>query len=301
MKKTNLGIDKIYTINLPERKDRKEKFIERFSTLDFSFVEAIRGEDIKIPKLIKKGIVSKQFLDPGGSINKWIVACALSHIKVWEEFKSSKKNTCLVFEDDVVISRDINKNITETITEENKVIARPPQYWNELFYQIQDLDWDIIFLGKKERYVDGTSVNKLQPQESPLFCIPFWSSGLWGAHSYMINKKSVTKLLKKYKPIEYSVDVFLDLCNNSNLRDMKVFALKESLFRQETDIYIHDKNDWIAKLDSDTLHNRDGLKKFTTVKVDETVDSIEFINYPSSSEYTGEMRWPPLIRAKFRL
>ena len=52
MKKTNLGIDKIYTINLPERKDRKEKFIERFSTLDFSFVEAIRGEDIKIPRFI---------------------------------------------------------------------------------------------------------------------------------------------------------------------------------------------------------------------------------------------------------
>ena len=115
---------------------------------------------------------------------------------------------------------------------------------------------------------------------------------MFGAHSYLINKKSVKKLIKRYKPIQYAVDVFLDLM----IEEMNVFALKESLFRQDTDIYLHDRVN-IDKVDSDTFHNNE--YKLTKVQVDDTVESVDFINYPNSNEYTDK-RWPPLIRLNLR-
>ena len=38
---------------------------------------------------------------------------------------------------------------------------------------------------------------------------------------------------------------------------------------------------------------------FTKVKVDDIVESVEFINYPDSKEYTDK-RWPPLIKLNLR-
>ena len=284
MIKTKLGIDKILTISLKKRQDRRDKFNDRFSTLDFSFVEAINGSKLDIPKLIKKKIVSKVQYDPMGSVNKNVIGCSLSHLKCWELFEKSEGETCLILEDDVVITKplvDIRTN------EQNEVVVETSEFWNEIWEQIQSLDWDVIYLGKKERFVDGVDVTSL-------FCKPFWMSGMFGAHSYLINKKSVSKLIKKYKPTKYAIDVFLDLM----IEEMNVFALKESLFRQETDIYLHDKPN-LKKVDSDTYHNDNDKGNFTKVKVDDSVESVEFINYPNSKEYTDK-RWPPLIKLNLR-
>ena len=60
--------------------------------------------------------------------------------------------------------------------------------------------------------------------------------------------------------------------------------LKKSLFRQRTDIYLHDKK-LLHKVDSDTFYNDYREEKFTEVRVDDTVESIEFINYPESPEF----------------
>ena len=56
MKKTKLGIDKILTINLPKRKDRRKSFNDKFQTIDFDFVGAVDGSELDIKKLIKSKI-----------------------------------------------------------------------------------------------------------------------------------------------------------------------------------------------------------------------------------------------------
>tara|TARA_R100000908_G_C3751916_1_gene146459 strand:- start:1886 stop:2749 length:864 start_codon:yes stop_codon:yes gene_type:complete len=287
MVKTKLGIDTVFCISLPTRNDRKEKINQRFGKLDFNFIEAIHGSDIDTSKLISDNKLNSEFYDPMGAINKNVIACSLSHLKCWEIFESSQTDICLILEDDVVITQDVFTS--ETDLETNEVIIQPSKFWKEMWTQLESLDWDIVFLGKKEKYVDGID-------KTPLFCKPFWGSGLWGAHGYLINKDSVSKLIKDYQPIKYAIDVFLDKCSE----DYRVYALKESLFRQETDIYLHDK-DQPELVDSDTFHNKNRDGKFTNVKVDEIVDSVEFTNYPASSEYIGNKKWPPLIKAKFRL
>ena len=285
MKKTNLGIDRILTISLPTRFDRKEKFNQRFGKLNFSYVEGVSGSDIDIPKLISEGIVNKEFYDTFGAINKNVIACSLSHLKCWEIFQNSKIETCLIFEDDAVFTQNIFMSSTDVDT--NEVIIEPSKFWNEMMNQLNDLDWDIVFLGKKKKYVDGID-------KTPLFCEPFWSAGLFGAHSYLLNKKNINKIVQGYKPVKYPADIYLDVL----IEDMNVYALKESLFRQETDIYLHDTID-LKKVDSDTFHNENRKSNFTKVKVDSTVESVEFINYPESTEY-DDKRWPPLIKANLR-
>ena len=285
MVKTKLGIDRVFCISLPTRNDRKEKINQRFGKLDFNFIEAIHGSDIDTSKLISDNKLNSEFYDPMGAINKNVIACSLSHLKCWEIFESSQTDICLILEDDVVITQDIFTS--ETDLETNEVIIQPSKFWKEMWTQLESLDWDIVFLGKKEKYVDGVD-------ETELFCKPFWSAGMFGGHSYMLNKKSIKKLISSYKPIQYAADVYLDMMSEK----MNVYALKKSLFRQRTDIYLHDKKLY-HKVDSDTFYNQYRKEKFTEVRVDETVESIEFINYPVSPEF-DKKRWPPLIKAKLR-
>ena len=286
MIKTDLGIDKIYVINLPKRKDRREEFDITFGKLIYEYIQAISGDEVNVKELIKQKRVSKYFYDPAGSVNKNVIACNLSHLKVWETFLESNEDVCLVFEDDVVFTEEIF--LTTTSMETNEAVITPTKFWNDMMSQLDTLDWDIAFLGKKQEYVNGID-------KTELFCKPFWASGLFGGHAYMLNKKSIRNLILKYRPIKYAADVFLDMM----IDEMNVVALKKSLFRQRTDIYLHDKK-LLHKVDSDTFYNEYREEKFTEVRVDDTVESIEFINYPVSPEF-DKKRWPPLIKAKLRV
>ena len=77
MIKTDLGIDKIYVINLPKRIDRRKEFDETFGRLKYQYIEAISGDEINVKELIKNKRVSKFFYDPSGSVNKNVIACNL--------------------------------------------------------------------------------------------------------------------------------------------------------------------------------------------------------------------------------
>ncbi len=286
MIKTKLGFDNIFVINLKHRKDRREMFDNRFSGVEYDYVDAIGGVDLDIPKLIKDKVVSEYMYDPACNMNKNIVACGLSHLKTWKKFVKTKNDVCLVFEDDVFYSKPIIR--PEYDMENSETIMKTTHDWNEMMNQLDTLDWDIVLLGQKERYVDGVD-------KTPLFCKPFWASGKFGAHSYLINKKSAKRLIKESKPLKYVSDVLLHMM----IDKMKVYALKESLFRQDSDIYQHDLKR-PESIDSDTFHNNYRGAKFTEVKVDETVHSVEFINYPASKEYDGDKRWPPLVKVRMR-
>mgnify|MGYP003315896797 FL=1 len=62
MIKTNLGIDKIYVINLPKRKDRRDEFDDTFGKLIYEYIDGISGDEINVKELIKNKRVSKYFL-----------------------------------------------------------------------------------------------------------------------------------------------------------------------------------------------------------------------------------------------
>ena len=81
-------IDIIYYINLEERKDRNEHFINEMNKMNIpnykiNRIDAIRHENAAL-------------------------GCSMSHIKTLKEFIKSSHNNCIIFEDDFVftVSKD---------------------------------------------------------------------------------------------------------------------------------------------------------------------------------------------------
>ena len=277
MNNLKLGFDKVYVISLPKRQDRRERVKRLLNGIDFEFIDAIDGyKDIDIQELIETEELSTEFKDPVGLITKGIVGCALSHKKAWKRFLDSKKDISAVFfEDDFMMTSDIfTQPPGQKITKESSYT----QYYTELLDEINIIeDWDVIFLGKKKLKYNGERItDKIVHPE-------FGKSG-WGAHSYVLNRKSAKKLLDLYSPIDYAVDVFLET--------NKCYSVNPSLFRQESDSLLYGKykiND--TEIDSDTFNNHleGGERPPQTNKyasfggyVEDFVESCQFTNFDGS-------------------
>jgi len=285
MNNLKLGFDKVYVISLPKRQDRRERVNRLLNGIDFEFIDAIDGyKDIDIQELIETEELSTEFKDPVGLITKGIVGCALSHKKAWKRFIDSEKDISAVFfEDDFTMTSDIfTQPPGQKITKESSYT----QYYTELLDEINIIeDWDVIFLGKKKLKYNGERItDKIVHPE-------FGKSG-WGAHSYVLNRKSAKKLLDLYSPIDYAADVFLET--------NKCYSVNPSLFRQESDSLLYGKykiND--TEIDSDTFNNHleGGERPPQTNKyasfggyVEDFVESCQFTNFDGSPFLTLKLK-----------
>jgi GR25 family glycosyltransferase involved in LPS biosynthesis len=208
-----LGFDKIYVINLKKRLDRKNQLIKDFPNIDFTFIEAIDGDELDLDILIKNKIINTSFYDPAGILTMGVFACALSHKKAWDQALEDGVENALFLEDDVFLIDSCIKNKTYT-----------PLY-KSITNEIKELDWDIVHLGKQKEFNTGIHVGKH-------LVIPRKGSNFNGAHSYIVKKETIKFLSNNILPIKYAADVYLDQISNS----LNNFTLKTSLFRQYSDI-----------------------------------------------------------------
>ena len=283
-----LGFDKVYVISLPKRLDRRDRVKRIFNGIDFEFVDGIDGyQDIDVSELIKNKELSTEFKDPVGLITKGIVGCALSHKKAWKKFIDSKEDTALFFEDDLMMTKDIFR---QPPGQEVTKYSEYTQYYTDLLNEIDMLkDWDVIFMGKKMLSYPGDMVTKHIVR-------PVFGQAGWGAHSYILNKNSVKKLLKEYTPIQYAADVFLE----TKIFDGTCYGVSPSLFRQESDLLMYGKyevND--TEIDSDTFNNQleSGKRPAQTTTyasfggyVENFVESCQFTNFDGSPFLTLKLK-----------
>jgi len=250
---------KTYIISLLNRTDRRNNIVSTMDWLDYTFIDAVPGSDINVSKLIKAGVLNESFYDPAGILNKNIIGCSLSHIKAWTEFKESGESIGLILEDDAVYT--------------------PSYELEKLQLDIDKLDWDVIYLGKHEKYITGMA-------ETKLISRVLYGHGGWGAHAYLINQSSVDKLIAKYQPIKLAVDVFIDHMTD----EWNIFTVNQSQFRQAGyNIKDNRVNGLVnPKEDSDTCLN---IKHLTGMIVDEIVESIELSNYSDHKDYIPNRGW----------
>ena len=230
-KYTTLGFDKIYVINLKRRSDRKKELIKNFPNIDFTFIEAIDGEELNQEQLLYEKKIGTSFYDPTGMVTMGIFACALSHKKAWDQALIDGVENALFLEDDVYLTTPFIENGIFT-----------PLY-QKILDEIKQYDWDLIHLGKKTQFQNGINVGKY-------LVIPRYNSNHNGAHAYIATKEMIQVLSDTYLPIKYAADVYLEQFIN----DYNLFTLKESLIRQISDITDP------QNADSDTYYNeyRDG-------------------------------------------
>jgi GR25 family glycosyltransferase involved in LPS biosynthesis len=256
--------------------------------LEFEFIDSIDGyEDIDISELLKTNQLSREYKDPVGLITRGIVGCALSHKKAWETFIESGSQTAVFFEDDIIMTRDIFKQPPgNRVTDSTEYTTHYKEILDEL-YTLDD--WDVIFLGKKMLFYPGDVVTKNVVK-------PIFGKNGWGAHSYVLNKRSAKKLVKKYSPIEYAADVFLE----TTTFDGTCYGVNPSLFRQESDLILYGKYEVNqSEIDSDTFNNtlESGKRQVQTIDyasfggyVENFVESCRFTNFDGSPFLTLKLR-----------
>lgn len=213
-------IDKIYIISLPDSNLRKDEIWNDLLSAGFNeskieWVEAINGNDLDIDECLRDNIINTKFRDPNGTLTKSIYGCALSHQKVYKKFLETSDDikTALVLEDDASL----------THTALRTLISGSPAY--DMFVQDKDkVDWGIIQLGQTHKLIETIEDDSLDTNVLSKMKMP---DTAWAAHSYVINKKSVSKLIKNNTPVQYAADV------NLHISDVDVYCTSVSYFLQK--------------------------------------------------------------------
>ena len=137
-KKSKLGFDEIFMVNLERRPDRYERMKYNFDQLgiDYKWVPAMDGRKINEEFLAEAGIkMLPEFSEPyhGRALTYGEIGCFLSHYRLWQQIVEEELDLVLIFEDDIKF--------------EPYFISKLEYLKSELF----DLEgsWDLVFLGRK--------------------------------------------------------------------------------------------------------------------------------------------------------
>jgi GR25 family glycosyltransferase involved in LPS biosynthesis len=238
-------VDKIYIISLPESNIRKDNIWNDLLSAGFDenkieWVEAINGNDLDIDDCLRDNTISTKFRDPNGILTKSIYGCALSHQKVYQKFikTSDDIETALVLEDDASL----------THTALRTLISDSPAY--DMFIEDKDnIDWGVIQLGSWDVHMDYIN----EPNDSKILKRMNYPKKIWAAHSYIINKESVHKLIENNTPIQYAADT------NIHISDVTVYCPPVSYFLQK----VGKHNRWLIE------HLQSKFLKYVVYDVDE--------------------------------
>jgi GR25 family glycosyltransferase involved in LPS biosynthesis len=142
--------DQVYCLNLKRRPDRMESMQSKLQHLKINFkrFEAIDGNDLQIDAINHKF---------NQSMSIYEIACALSHQKIFEDAKKNNYEKILIFEDDVLISKDF--------VEKSKII--------------KNFDWNLFYFG-------ATQYRKWSNCDHEIY---HPNDGTCGAFAYAINKE----------------------------------------------------------------------------------------------------------------
>ena len=137
-KKSKLGFNEIFMVNLERRPDRYERMKYNFDQLgiDYKWVPAMDGRKITEELLAEAGIkMLPEFSEPyhGRALTYGEIGCFLSHYRLWQQIVEKELDLVLIFEDDIKF--------------EPYFISKLEYLKSELF----DLEgsWDLVFLGRK--------------------------------------------------------------------------------------------------------------------------------------------------------
>jgi GR25 family glycosyltransferase involved in LPS biosynthesis len=230
----NFGCKEIFVISDKNNIKRRKDFIEAWSSFegfDFTFVDAIMGQTLDIPKLISDGQVSTTFNCRVGSLSRNILGVGLSHKKTWEliieKYGNEKsynryKDWYLILEDDARPTKELCDLIFDG------------EYKNFL-NEINKYHIDFLYLGRaKKPFIRGERFNNY-------FVKPTIDND-YAAHAYMV-KPHMVEMMKNMYNLQMAVDIFID----TNFKK-DIYSTHQSLIQQQGHLlgkFImppHDKN-----------------------------------------------------------
>ena len=164
----NNFFDNIYVLNLQFRKDRLNNITNRLEKHDIKF-ERFTATDGSVIKKIWEKLENKHFSTPN------YLACAISHLSIYNDANQRGFNKILILEDDVVINKNINKLLELEIPD-----------WKDVFY----LGW--IPLSDDKTWWTYSMANQFVTQN---FVI---AKNFWGMFAYGTTKEFRKEILEIY-------------------------------------------------------------------------------------------------------
>jgi len=130
----NEYFDNIYVLNLDRRKDRYEKIKYKFDKFNIKFerFSAIDGDIISDNEYDFKNFTKQGLLE-----NKYALACLRSHVEIIKDAKFKGYKRILIFEDDALISKDINIHLQK---------LRNIKDWKLLYLGSSQYNWNLEFI-----------------------------------------------------------------------------------------------------------------------------------------------------------
>ena len=224
-------LDKIpkYVINLDRRRDRWQHFQAQPGLADFPNIRRWSGVDGKLlnikndtrVSLFTRSNIAKGQRRSHAELNtKGGVGCYMSHVNVWEDFLNGSSEVALVFEDDIILTKDSAK-ILKTWLKGSPVMQN-----HEM--------WDFCILAPHQYltlpHLDTKRSGPLYNGDPTCFRLERFTSML----AYLITKKGVRKAMPHIYPIQGHIDWVLSIC--SQLDIINLCAPGKPLFKYKTTV-----------------------------------------------------------------
>lgn len=188
---------KVYVVSLLDANERRKAISEQLlgKGLSFTIIDAVDFRGI-----LPKNLEHLYNIHPDSSLKRVVtsgeVGCALSHIKIYEEFIATNYDYALILEDDAVLDR---MNLSEL----------------EQYCKVLNADYDVILLGyskldsakEKKYYLQYPIKTKYSFGKYRLGEV--WKNSASGAVGYLITRKGVEKILRDYN-IQYKIRTVAD-------------------------------------------------------------------------------------------
>lgn len=209
--------DKIFYINLDDRKDRNEKIINELSKYEIKYerFSAVRLTDEESELMTQKGFplcerVSDDDPYHRDRIKKVTLgqrSCLMSHLKLYKYAKENNLENILIFEDDSIFNDDVD--VVDIL--------------NKSLKELQEKEWDMFFLG-------CLPLSKLKKSGDYLYEVFHLAT----SHSYVVNKRCYDLLLDF--PFDKEMNIDMQFSNLSGIENkIKIYTPKYPLTFQGED------------------------------------------------------------------
>ncbi len=241
----NRYFDKIYCLNLDRRNDRWEKVSKEFSNFSINVERwsAIDGDNLTESELIyvEQNINQERASRIGKIENKYSLACLLSHIEIIKSAKARGYKKILIFEDDVILSKDFLIDIK----------------------LIRELDWKLFYLGASQ-----FEWNDIEISDRYYNC-----KKTLGTFAYAIDSSLFDELINLFERRQKSVDNYLSIVQHKYKNECFTFY-PNIVVSDVVDSCIRRSNDLVQY--SETVRWK--LEKFNKFQSDKSLTYNRLVN-----------------------
>ena len=179
----NYIFDKIYILNLERRSIKRERIIKIMNKYNIKY-EIVYGEDNK--DLINQNKYKIDVFNQNINIGEY--CCSKSIIKILNDAKKNKFKKILIFEDDILLSKDFEKNIIKIF--KNK--------------DIKENRWKLLFLGSSDKI---ENIDKKVNKNNTNCQIYKVNNKISGAFALGISMDIADQIIYEAKKYESPVDI----------------------------------------------------------------------------------------------